>query len=130
MTAAGALRVEGVPDVRIFVDREVLDVPGRPHVIATPGHTDGHCALHLPDRDVLFTGDGLVTLDLSSEIADIAGPNAVEAYAQIVYTATQYPAVARRVRFLIEGEPDNVPTLNEDEPEVTRSNYRDLSPGS
>jgi glyoxylase-like metal-dependent hydrolase (beta-lactamase superfamily II) len=63
MTAAGALRVKGVPDVRTFVDGEVLDVPGRPRVVATPGHTDGHCALHLPDRNVLFTGDGLVTLD-------------------------------------------------------------------
>lgn len=63
MTAAGALRVKGVPDVRTFDDGDVLPVPGHPRVIATPGHTDGHCALHLPDRDVIFTGDGLVTLD-------------------------------------------------------------------
>ncbi|MGT2425014.1 hypothetical protein [Amnibacterium kyonggiense] len=28
-----------------------------------PGHTFGHCALHLADRDVLLTGDALVTLD-------------------------------------------------------------------
>ena len=34
--------------------------------------------------------DGVVTLDLSGEIADIAGPNAVQAYAQLVFTATQY----------------------------------------
>jgi glyoxylase-like metal-dependent hydrolase (beta-lactamase superfamily II) len=63
MTRAGALRVKGVPEVMTFTGGDVLPVPGRPHVIATPGHTDGHCALHLPDRDVLFTGDGLVTLD-------------------------------------------------------------------
>lgn len=63
MTAAGALRVKGVPEVRTFTGGEVLPVPGRPHVIATPGHTDGHCALYLPDQDVIFTGDGLVTLD-------------------------------------------------------------------
>jgi glyoxylase-like metal-dependent hydrolase (beta-lactamase superfamily II) len=63
MTVAGALRVKGVPAVRTFGDDQVLPVPGRPRVIATPGHTDGHCALHLPDRDVIFTGDGLVTLD-------------------------------------------------------------------
>jgi glyoxylase-like metal-dependent hydrolase (beta-lactamase superfamily II) len=63
MTAAGALRVKGVDSVRTFSNGDVLPVPGRPHVVATPGHTDGHCALHLPDRDVIFTGDGLVTLD-------------------------------------------------------------------
>lgn len=43
--------------------RLLYPVPGRPRVVATPGHTDGHCAFHLPDRDVVFTGDGLVTLD-------------------------------------------------------------------
>jgi glyoxylase-like metal-dependent hydrolase (beta-lactamase superfamily II) len=32
-------------------------------VIASPGHTFGHCALHLADRGVLFTGDALVTRD-------------------------------------------------------------------
>jgi glyoxylase-like metal-dependent hydrolase (beta-lactamase superfamily II) len=32
-------------------------------VIECPGHTFGHCALHLADRDVLFTGDALVTRD-------------------------------------------------------------------
>ena len=63
LTAAGALRVRGVPDVRLFDDGDVLPVPGGLRVVATPGHTDGHCALHLPDRDVIFTGDGLVTLD-------------------------------------------------------------------
>ena len=29
----------------------------------TPGHTLGHCALHLPDRDAVFAGDAIVTLD-------------------------------------------------------------------
>jgi glyoxylase-like metal-dependent hydrolase (beta-lactamase superfamily II) len=40
-----------------------LPVPGSPRVIFTPGHTLGHCALHLPDRDVLIAGDAIVTLD-------------------------------------------------------------------
>ncbi|OLT53017.1 MBL fold metallo-hydrolase [Cellulosimicrobium sp. CUA-896] len=63
MTAAGALRVPGVRDLRPLPDDGELDLPGAPRVVATPGHTDGHCALHLPDRDVLLTGDALVTLD-------------------------------------------------------------------
>jgi glyoxylase-like metal-dependent hydrolase (beta-lactamase superfamily II) len=31
----------------------VLPVPGSPHVVFTPGHTLGHCALHFPDRDTV-----------------------------------------------------------------------------
>ena len=41
----------------------VLDVPGRPTVVFSPGHTYGHCALFFPERDAIITGDALVTLD-------------------------------------------------------------------
>jgi glyoxylase-like metal-dependent hydrolase (beta-lactamase superfamily II) len=40
-----------------------LDVPGSPRMIFTPGHTLGHCALHLPDRDAVIAGDAVVMLD-------------------------------------------------------------------
>jgi len=40
-----------------------LPVPGSPKVVPTPGHTLGHVAFHLPDRDVVFAGDALVLLD-------------------------------------------------------------------
>ena len=40
-----------------------LPVPGSPSVVFTPGHTLGHCALHLPDRDCIIAGDALVTLN-------------------------------------------------------------------
>jgi glyoxylase-like metal-dependent hydrolase (beta-lactamase superfamily II) len=40
-----------------------LPVPGEPRAIFTPGHTLGHCSLHLPDRDALIAGDAIVTLD-------------------------------------------------------------------
>lgn len=63
MAAAGALTVKGVSDVRDLPTSGVLDVPGKPTVVVTPGHTRGHCALHFPDRDALITGDALVTLD-------------------------------------------------------------------
>jgi glyoxylase-like metal-dependent hydrolase (beta-lactamase superfamily II) len=45
------------------LEGEVLDVPGAPKVIATPGHTHGHCALHFPDRDTVIAGDAIVTLN-------------------------------------------------------------------
>ncbi|MFP5283124.1 MAG: MBL fold metallo-hydrolase [Actinomycetes bacterium] len=64
MARAGALRVRGVGSgLRAMADGETLDVPGRPRVVFTPGHTLGHCALHLPERDALVSGDALVTLD-------------------------------------------------------------------
>jgi len=37
------------------------DVPGRPVVVHTPGHTPGSMVLSLPERGVLFTGDALLT---------------------------------------------------------------------
>jgi glyoxylase-like metal-dependent hydrolase (beta-lactamase superfamily II) len=40
-----------------------LDVPGRPHIVFTPGHTLGHVAFHFPDRDTLIAGDAVVTFD-------------------------------------------------------------------
>jgi glyoxylase-like metal-dependent hydrolase (beta-lactamase superfamily II) len=52
----------GIQKVRRFRDGE-LDVPGRPRVVPTPGHTLGHCALHLADRDAVVAGDAVVTLD-------------------------------------------------------------------
>jgi glyoxylase-like metal-dependent hydrolase (beta-lactamase superfamily II) len=45
-----------------FVDG-TLDVPGRPQVVFTPGHTLGHVAFHLPDRETLIAGDAVVTFD-------------------------------------------------------------------
>jgi glyoxylase-like metal-dependent hydrolase (beta-lactamase superfamily II) len=41
----------------------VLPVPGSPRVVFTPGHTHGHCSLHLPERDAVIAGDAIVTLD-------------------------------------------------------------------
>ena len=63
MGTQGALWVKGVNDVRTFGDDGELDVPGRPQVVFTPGHTYGHCALHFPDRGALIAGDAIVMLD-------------------------------------------------------------------
>jgi glyoxylase-like metal-dependent hydrolase (beta-lactamase superfamily II) len=52
----------GVKEVRRFREGTV-DAPGAPRIIPTPGHTIGHCALHLPDRDAVIAGDAVVTLD-------------------------------------------------------------------
>ncbi|WP_063057617.1 MBL fold metallo-hydrolase [Nocardia sienata] len=63
MALAGALVVRGLDDILSLQAGSRLPVPGRPRVVFTPGHTLGHCALHLPERDVVLSGDALVTLD-------------------------------------------------------------------
>jgi glyoxylase-like metal-dependent hydrolase (beta-lactamase superfamily II) len=62
MARAGALQVKGVEDLT-FMNAGALPVPGAPEVIFSPGHTSGHCGLFLRNRNVLFSGDALVTLD-------------------------------------------------------------------
>ncbi|MGD2101450.1 MAG: MBL fold metallo-hydrolase [Acidimicrobiia bacterium] len=64
MLLAGVTKIDFVDSVETFTDGQVLDVPGRPVAIHTPGHTEGHTMFHCPDLGVLFTGDGLVTVDL------------------------------------------------------------------
>jgi glyoxylase-like metal-dependent hydrolase (beta-lactamase superfamily II) len=39
----------------------VLDVPGRPRVVPTHGHTVGHCAFHFEEHGALFVGDAICT---------------------------------------------------------------------
>ena len=62
----GAAGVPPVLEASSFGDAEVLDVPGHPRVIHTPGHTTGNVAIILEERDVLIVGDALATLDLAS----------------------------------------------------------------
>ncbi|MDP9486334.1 MAG: MBL fold metallo-hydrolase [Actinomycetota bacterium] len=52
-----------VARVNRYGDEGTLPVPGSPRIVFTPGHTLGHCALHLPERDALIAGDALVMLD-------------------------------------------------------------------
>ena len=62
MMMAGVLSLDFLDHVGTFADGETIDLPGQPTVIHTPGHTEGHSMFHV--EDVLFTGDGLVTMDL------------------------------------------------------------------
>jgi glyoxylase-like metal-dependent hydrolase (beta-lactamase superfamily II) len=72
----GGLKVAPVAHLETFDDGERLDVPGGPRVIHAPGHTAGECVLHLEARDVLFSGDALVTLDTAT---GYAGPSLLTA---------------------------------------------------
>jgi glyoxylase-like metal-dependent hydrolase (beta-lactamase superfamily II) len=63
MGIAGALWVKGTEEVQAYGANGPLDIPGKPHVVPTPGHTHGHCSLHFPDRGAVIAGDAVVTLD-------------------------------------------------------------------
>ena len=64
MVARGVMKLDLLDSVATFGDGDRLDLPGRPVVVHTPGHTEGHVMFHVPDRGLLFTGDGLATMDL------------------------------------------------------------------
>jgi glyoxylase-like metal-dependent hydrolase (beta-lactamase superfamily II) len=50
-------------EVATYAGEGPVDVPGRPHIVFTPGHTMGHCALHFPDRGLVVAGDAIATWD-------------------------------------------------------------------
>ena len=75
--AKGITRTPPVAQLDELEDGEVLDVPGSPRVIHSPGHTAGSCALLLEELSLLFTGDALVTLDVARGPRGRQGPQVV-----------------------------------------------------
>jgi glyoxylase-like metal-dependent hydrolase (beta-lactamase superfamily II) len=57
MVRNGALKPPHIDDPVAIPDGSELDVPGRPRVVHTPGHTNGHCVLHFERHGALFVGD-------------------------------------------------------------------------
>jgi glyoxylase-like metal-dependent hydrolase (beta-lactamase superfamily II) len=56
----GANSPRPIGEVTLFEDGETLDVPGRPRVVRTGGHTAGHVVLHFERHDALVLGDLLM----------------------------------------------------------------------
>ncbi|HKB94338.1 MAG TPA: MBL fold metallo-hydrolase [Gaiellaceae bacterium] len=63
----GHFAASGVPkaiaEVTTFADGDVLDVPGHPRVIHTPGHTTGHVCFWIESSRALAVGDLICTLN-------------------------------------------------------------------
>lgn len=64
LITGGGLRMPAIGSYSHVSHGEQLEVPGRPAVIGLPGHTHGSVGFVVHDRDVCFSGDALVTLDL------------------------------------------------------------------
>jgi glyoxylase-like metal-dependent hydrolase (beta-lactamase superfamily II) len=58
---SGGMKMPKIENPETFSDNDVLDVPGSPRVVHTPGHTPGHCAFHFADHGALIVGDALCT---------------------------------------------------------------------
>ncbi|MGI8754599.1 MAG: GerMN domain-containing protein [Acidimicrobiales bacterium] len=65
---------------------------------------------------------GTARIDLTRQINDVAGTNQKEAFAQLVFTALQFPGVDR-VRFQIEGANVDAPTDHGNQTVVTAGAY-------
>jgi glyoxylase-like metal-dependent hydrolase (beta-lactamase superfamily II) len=57
----GATKLIPIKEVSSFTDGEVIDVPGSPRAVHTPGHTPGSAAIFAESRSALLTGDALCT---------------------------------------------------------------------
>lgn len=66
MVRAGLMSLDHPEVVGTFADGDTLDLPGRLTAVHTPGHTEGHTMFHAPHLGLLFSGDGLITMDLLS----------------------------------------------------------------
>ena len=67
----GGLRPQPATELRTIADGDVLDVPGSPRIIHTPGHTPGSVAVHVPALDALFLGDTMTTRNV---LTGVTGP--------------------------------------------------------
>lgn len=134
---------EGSDGVRLIaVDREVAQasVPNQRLLALIPGPTAEETGQGLRSSiptdtvllDVSADPDGNeVVVDLSDDLLTIEGAALAQAFAQIVYTATEPGAGGfRAVRFLVDGE--SITVLNgdgaEEEGAVSRSDYAAFGP--
>jgi glyoxylase-like metal-dependent hydrolase (beta-lactamase superfamily II) len=63
---SGGAKYRPVAELEDLREDHRLDVPGRPLVIRTSGHTAGHFSVALPERGVLLVGDAMANLDYAT----------------------------------------------------------------
>lgn len=63
-TARGFMFPTWVKDATPFDAGHLLDVPGRPRPVFTPGHTEGHVSFVFEQLGAVITGDAIATLNV------------------------------------------------------------------
>lgn len=58
---SGGMTPNDIREAEVWDADRMLELPGSPVPVLTPGHTPGHTAYHLPGSGVLVSGDALVT---------------------------------------------------------------------
>lgn len=67
----GGLRIPAAQHLQTMSDGDVLDVPGHPRIIHTPGHTPGSVSVHVPAVDAVMVGDSFTTRNV---LTGVTGP--------------------------------------------------------
>src|SRR5262245_24728436 len=67
----GGLRIKPATELQSVADNAVLDVPGSPRILHTPGHTPGSIVVHVPSVDAVFLGDTMTTRNV---LTGVTGP--------------------------------------------------------
>ena len=67
----GGLRPRPADGLQPAEDGQVLDVPGKPRIVHTPGHTPGSVVVHVPGADAVFAGDTMTTRNV---LTGVTGP--------------------------------------------------------
>ncbi|MGH7687006.1 MAG: MBL fold metallo-hydrolase [Candidatus Dormibacteria bacterium] len=65
------LRIPPAEHLQAIGDGDVLDVPGHPRIIHTPGHTPGSVSVHVPSVDAVMLGDTFTTRNV---LTGVTGP--------------------------------------------------------
>ena len=103
-TNGGAKRIT-VRDVTTYDSDEMLDVPGKPRVVFTPGHSAGHSSILLEERKVLFAGDAM---SMRSLYTGKTGP--------MLHPVNEDPRQARASLTKLEGTPAEIVLPGHGEP--------------
>jgi glyoxylase-like metal-dependent hydrolase (beta-lactamase superfamily II) len=88
----GGLRPPKIEGATTVTGGETLELPGRPRLVNTPGHTVGHLVYHFASHGALFVGDALCTWNpittrtgaqLMPAAFNVSTPQALDSLAQI-----------------------------------------------
>jgi glyoxylase-like metal-dependent hydrolase (beta-lactamase superfamily II) len=60
----GVFTLPHLTKVETIADGQRLDIPGKPVILHTPGHTDGEICVYLENSNTLISGDTIVTRNL------------------------------------------------------------------